>query len=351
MKVVTVVGNRPQFIKSAPLSEALRKQGIDEVVVHTGQHWDAAMSEIFFEELDLGAPDVTLDLRTSDITTLEAALRSTVSEWRPDAVLVYGDTNSTLAGAQARGTCPVAHVEAGLRSGDLSMPEERNRIEVDRLSSLLFTPDERSATTLREERVAGEIHVVGDVMADAVNRFAPLARERSDILASLGLEPGAYVLATVHREANVRPERLRRIIEGLGGSSRPVIFAAHPRTRSVLRENAIELPPTILLIDALGYLDFAALASQAAVIATDSGGLQKEAYWYGVPCVTMRPSTEWVDTVHAGANVLVDDDPVSIVEAIERAEIPPDLPSLYGDGHASERIATVLGGTIARCAS
>lgn len=351
MRILTVVGNRPQFIKAAPLSAALREQGIEEIVVHTGQHWDATMSAIFFEELDLRAPEITLDLRTSEIEPIEAALRSTVSELRPDVVLVYGDTNSTLAGARASADCPVAHVEAGLRSGDLTMPEERNRIEVDRVSALLFAPDERSAATLWDENVRGAIHVVGDVMADAARRFAPLARERSSILDSLGLKHGAYVLATVHREANVRPERLRRIIAGLGGSSRPVVFAAHPRTRSVLGENGIELPPAILLIDALGYLDFAALASQAAVIATDSGGLQKEAYWYGVPCVTMRPSTEWVDTVHAGANVLVDDDPISIAEEIERAEIPPDLPSLYGDGHASERIATVLGGTIARCAS
>ena len=351
MKIVTVVGNRPQFIKSAPLTEALRESGIEEIVVHTGQHWDTAMSQIFFEELELNAPDVTLDLRTSEVERLEDALRATISELRPDAVLVYGDTNSTLAGARASADRPVAHVEAGLRSGDLTMPEERNRIEVDSVSELLFAPDERSAATLRDERVHGAIHVVGDVMADAARRFAPLARERSGILDSLGLQPGTFVLATVHREANVRPERLRRIITGLGASSRPVVFAAHPRTRSVLRESAIELPPAILLLDALGYLDFAALASQAAVIATDSGGLQKEAYWYGVPCVTMRPSTEWVDTVHAGANVLVDDDPELIAAAIASAEMPSVRPTLYGDGHASGRIATVLGGTIARCAS
>jgi UDP-N-acetylglucosamine 2-epimerase len=351
VKIVTVVGNRPQFIKSAPLSAALREQGIDETVVHTGQHWDAAMSQIFFEELKLKQPDVTLDLRTSEIERLEVALRTTISGLRPNYVLVYGDTNSTLAGARASADSPVAHVEAGLRSGDLTMPEERNRIEVDRVSALLFAPDERSAATLRSEGVGGDVHVVGDVMADAAARFAPLARERSTILDSLGLEPGAYALATVHREANVRPERLARIVSGLGSSTRPVVFVAHPRTRTVIRENGIALPPPILLTEALGYLDFAALASQAAVIATDSGGLQKEAYWYGVPCVTMRPSTEWLDTVDAGANVLVDDDPIAIAAALERAEIPDELPPLYGDGHASERIAAVLGGTIARCAS
>ena len=262
-----------------------------------------------------------------------------------DAVLVYGDTNSTLAGARApRSWLPVAHVESGLRSGDLEMPEERNRIEVDALARWLFAPDERSAATLRSEGGAGEIHVVGDVMADAAARFGPLARERSTILDRLGLEPGGYVLATVHREANVRPERLRRILAGLGRSSLPVVLPAHPRTRDVVTREAIPVAPGTRLLEPLGYLDFAALASQAAVIATDSGGLQKEAYWYGVPCVTMRPSTEWVDTVEVGANVLVDDDPDRIAAALAGARMPAERPPLYGDGHASRRVAAVLGG-------
>ena len=329
---------------------ALRDRDIDEIVVHTGQHWDPFLSAVFFDELSLQAPAISLDLRTSDVATIEAALRRTVAEVRPDAILVYGDTNSTLAGARAGNPSPVAHVEAGLRSGDLTMPEERNRIEVDGISALLFTPDERSAASLRAESVAGEIHVVGDVMADAAARFAPLARERSGILDTFGLLPGQYVVATVHREANVRPDRLRRIVTGLGRSPLPVLFPAHPRTRTVLTEQAIEPAGSITMTEPLGYLDFAAAASQAAVIATDSGGLQKEAYWYGVPCVTMRPSTEWVDTVTAGANVLVDDDPDNIASAIAHAEMPADRPTLYGDGHASERIATVLGGTMARCA-
>jgi UDP-GlcNAc3NAcA epimerase len=344
MRLLTVVGNRPQFIKSAPLSVALREAGLDEVVVHTGQHWDPALSSVFYEELGIAEPDVALDLRTSDVATIETALRNVVTDVRPDAVLIYGDTNSTLAGCRAGDGIRVAHVEAGLRSGDLTMPEERNRIEVDALSTYLFTPDERSAATLREEGVGGEIHVVGDVMADAAARFGPLARERSGILATLGLEPGSYVLATVHREANVRPERLRRIMAGLGRSPLPVVLPAHPRTKSVLAEHAIDVPPMIRVIEPLGYLDLAALASQAATIATDSGGLQKEAYWYGVPCVTMRPSTEWVDTVNAGANVLVDDDPDRIASALADAQMPVERPALYGDGHASERIATILGG-------
>ena len=351
MRIVTVVGNRPQFIKSAPLSVALRDAGIKEIVVHTGQHWDPALSAVFFDELGLEPPAVTLDLRTSDVSTIEAALRVVIAGQMPDAVLVYGDTNSTLAGARAGAGLPVAHVEAGLRSGDLTMPEERNRIEVDGLSAFLFAPDERSGTILLDEAVAGEIHVVGDVMADAAARFAPLARERSRILEVLALRPHAYVLATVHREANVQPDRLRRIVTGLGRSPLPVVLPAHPRTRNVLAANEIALPPSITMSEPLGYLDFSALASQATVIATDSGGLQKEAYWYGVPCVTMRSSTEWVDTVLAGANVLVDDDPDLIAAAVAEAEMPDERPVLYGDGHASERIATVLGGTMTRCAS
>lgn len=348
MKVLTVVGNRPQFIKSAPLSTALRDAGIDETVVHTGQHWDPSLSAVFFDELELEPPAVSLDLRTSDVSTIEAALRETVARHVADIILVYGDTNSTVAGARASAETAVAHVEAGLRSGDLTMPEERNRIEVDRISAVLFAPDERSATILRGEAVQGEIHVVGDVMADAAARFAPVARERSTILGSLALEPGRYVLATVHREANVRPDRLRRIVTGLASAGCRVVLPAHPRTRDVLREHAIALPQSISLVEPLGYLDFAALASQAAVIATDSGGLQKEAYWYGVPCVTLRPSTEWLDTVEVGANVLVDDDPGRIAAGLAQARMPDDRPVLYGDGHASERIAAVVAATINR---
>jgi UDP-GlcNAc3NAcA epimerase len=346
VRLLTVVGNRPQFVKAAPLSEALRDADIEEIVVHTGQHWDPELSAVFFEELGLAEPAVALDLRTSDVDTLEAALREVVETHEADAVLVYGDTNSTLAGARAAGLLPVAHVEAGLRSGDLSMPEEHNRIEVDRLATWLFAPDERSAATLQAEGVTGEIHVVGDVMADAAASFGPLARERSTILARLGLTPGGYVLATVHREANVRPERLRRILAGLGRSALPVVFPAHPRTRDVIAREEIPLGPGTRPIEPLGYLDLAALASQAAVIATDSGGLQKEAYWFGVPCVTLRPSTEWVDTVEVGANALVDDDPDLIAAAIAAARMPAERPPLYGDGHASRRIAEVLEGTM-----
>ena len=342
MKVLSVVGNRPQFIKSGPLSVALRGRGIDEVVVHTGQHYDRELSEVFFEELELPPPAHRLDLQTADVALLAPAIAETVRLEQPDRVLVYGDTNSTLAGARAAGETPVAHVEAGLRSGDLTMPEEHNRIEVDRISSLLFTPDERSKDVLEAEGVQGRIDVVGDVMADANMRLAPLARERSRILQELGLEPGGYAVATVHREANVRLERLARILEGLSRIDQRVIFSAHPRTRQAIASNRLLLGTNVALVDPLGYMDFAALASQAKVILTDSGGLQKEAYWYGVPCVTLRPSTEWKDTVELGANVLVDDDPDAIAQAATNAHMPPNRPELYGDGQAADRIADVL---------
>ncbi len=228
MRVLTVVGNRPQFVKSAPLSVALREAGIEEVVVHTGQHWDDELSKVFFEELGLPEPAHRLDLRTADVETLTPAVRGVVDAERPDAVVVLGDTNSTLAGARAAAAAGirVAHVEAGLRSGDLSMPEERARIEVDRLAALLLCPDERSVATLTAEGVDGTAVVVGDVMADVTLRFAPLARER----VPPPHEPGAYVVATVHREANVRPDRLGRIVDGLSRLDEPVVFPAHPRT-------------------------------------------------------------------------------------------------------------------------
>ena len=340
MKVLTVVGNRPQFVKAAPLSLALREAGIDETVVHTGQHWDDELSAVFFVELGLAEPAYRLDLRTADVDALTPALGRIVEAERPDVVMVLGDTNSTLAGARAAASLeiPLAHVEAGLRSGDLSMPEERARIEVDGLSALLLCPDERSVETLRAEGVGGRTEIVGDVMADATRRFAPLARERVPPPHA----PGTYVVATVHREANVRPERLRRILQGLGRVDAPVVLPAHPRTASVVRGEGLELSANVELRVPMGYLEFASAASQASVIATDSGGLQKEAYWYRVPCVTMRPSTEWVDTVELGANVLVDDDPAAIAEAVRTARFPDGTPPLYGDGRAAERIARAL---------
>jgi UDP-GlcNAc3NAcA epimerase len=340
VRVLTVVGNRPQFIKAAPLSLALRKAEIEEVSLHTGQHYDRAMSAVFYDELGLAAPAYALDLRSADPELMRPAIHEALERERPDWLVVLGDTNSTLAGARAGvdAGVQVAHVEAGLRSGDLGMPEERNRIEVDRVSSLLLCPDERLRGLLEAENVNGRVEVVGDVMADAARLFGPLARAHTP----LDRPPGSYVVLTIHREANVAQPRLGRIVEGLNRVEEPILFPAHPRTRAALAEAALELGPHVSLLEPLGYLELAAYASQARVVVTDSGGLQKEAYWYGVPCVTLRPSTEWVDTVEAGANVLVDDDPQSIADAIRAARMPAELPQLYGDGFAAERIARAL---------
>ena len=348
MRVLSVVGNRPQFIKSAPLSAALARAGIDEVLLHTGQHYDRELSQLFFEELGLGEPSYRLEAgalpREEMIECMRPGIVTAIEAEQPDWVLVYGDTNSTLAGALAAAAAGVriAHVEAGLRSGDWAMPEERNRAEVDRIAELLLCPDERSKEILATEGVAGEALVVGDVMADAARIFAPLARERSDALGRLSLEPGEFVLVTVHREANTAQPRLGRIVSGLNAIAERVVFPMHPRTRGAIEREGLELAANVTVLAPLGYLDLTALAAQARAIATDSGGLQKEAYWYGVPCVTMRPSTEWVDTIELGANVLVDDDPERIASAVAEARMPDGLPELYGDGHASERIAAIL---------
>ena len=320
MKVFSVVGNRPQFVKAAPTSVALRERGIEEIVLHTGQHYDRELSQVFFEELGLEEPRYALDLRTADPAEMQAAIAGPLREQEPDWVLVYGDTNSTLAGALAAAAAgiPVAHVEAGLRSGDLSMPEERNRIEVDRMAQLLFTPDERSRDQLAAEGVPGRAEVVGDVMADATRLFEPIARQRVDLPVH---EP--YDVLTIHREANTEPERLRRLIESLGSTGRTFVFPVHPRTRKVLDELGIEPAPEIREIAPVGYLEMLALVAGARAVVTDSGGLQKEAYWLRVPCVTLRPSTEWVDTVSVGANTLVDpDDAGQLGHVLDQASFP-----------------------------
>ena len=273
MKIASIVGNRPQFIKAAPTSIALREAGLDEVVIHTGQHYDRELSQVFFEELGLPEPRYRLDLRTADPEVMQPQIEACLAEEQPDWVLVYGDTNSTLAGALAAASLelPLAHVEAGLRSGDLSMPEERNRIETDKLAALLLCPDERSRETLAAEGVEGNAEVVGDVMADATRIFTPYAREHAVERAQ------PYVALTIHRAANTNAERLREIVAGLAESDAQFVFPVHPRTRHVLDDEAIE---------PLGYLEMLALVADAAAVVTDSGGLQKEAYWLGRPCVT-----------------------------------------------------------------
>jgi UDP-GlcNAc3NAcA epimerase len=339
VKVFSVVGNRPQFVKSAPLSLALRDAGVDEVVLHTGQHYDRELSQVFFDELSLAEPEYRLELHSADPDAMTPPIREAVERERPDWVLVYGDTNSTLAGARAAVAAgvPLAHVEAGLRSGDLSMPEERNRIEVDRVATLLLTPDEGSRATLAGEGVPGRIEVVGDVMRDALDLFTPIA------LRTPPAYEQPYVVLTLHRAANTEPERLRRILDAVGTTGRSFVFPVHPRTRHVLDENGIAVPPALHAIEPVGYLAMLALTAAASLVVTDSGGLQKEAYWLGVPCVTLRPSTEWTDTVRAGANTLVDpDDLRDLASVLERASFPEHAPELYGDGKAAGRVVDAL---------
>ena len=348
MRILSVVGNRPQFVKSAPLSLALRECGIEEVVLHTGQHYDPELSAVFFEELELARPRYQLDTGSGthgeQTGRMLPAIEAAVLEEQPDAVIVFGDTNSTLAGALAAGKLlvPVAHVEAGLRSFDRAMPEELNRVLVDRMSSVLFCPTEVAVANLAVEGIADGVHLVGDVMYDAVLRLTSVARESSDALARNEVEPGAYLVLTLHREANVTPERLGRVAEALAKLDEPVVFPAHPRTSAALAATGIGVSPHVRVIPPVGYLEFAALASQARVVLTDSGGVQKEAYWYGVPCVTLRTTTEWVETVSAGWNRLVGTDPEAIVAAVSHAEPGGDRPLLYGDGNAAAKIADLL---------
>ena len=339
MKVLSVVGNRPQFIKSGPVSAALREAGIEEIGLHTGQHWDRELSDVFYEELGLPEPRFRLDLHTADAEAMRPAIAAVLGKERPDWTLVYGDTNSTLAGAEGAGDAgvPVAHVEAGLRSGDLSMPEEHNRIAVDATAALLLCPDEGSRETLAAEGVPGSVEVVGDVMRDALDLFLPIALRTPPPYAK------PYAVLTLHRAANTEPEQLRRIVDEVNATGWTFVFPLHPRTRHVLDEHGIELGPTLQPVAPLGYLEMLALAAGALRVVTDSGGLQKEAYWLGIPCITLRPSTEWVDTVRLGANTLVDPaDPRELATTLAQARFPADAPPLYGDGHAAERVAASL---------
>jgi UDP-N-acetylglucosamine 2-epimerase len=350
MRVLSIVGNRPQFIKSGPVSVALRERGIDEVVVHTGQHYDPELSAVFFEELELAQPAYELGVgpgtHAEQVARMLPGIEQAVVGEAPDWVLVYGDTNSTLAGALAAAKVGgrVAHVEAGLRSFDRSMPEELNRIVVDRLSTLLLCPSETAAAHLVDEGIHDGVHIVGDVMLDASLRLAPLARERSAALREAGVERGGYLLLTLHREANMDGLPLGRIVEALTALAEPVVFPAHPRTIAALAEHGMSLPPHVHVRPPAGYVDFAALASQARLVLTDSGGVQKEAYWYGVPCLTLRSTTEWVETVATGWNRLVGDDPARIVAAVSDARPGHEHPPLYGDGRAATRVADLLSG-------
>jgi UDP-N-acetylglucosamine 2-epimerase (non-hydrolysing)/UDP-GlcNAc3NAcA epimerase len=351
VRVLTVVGNRPQFIKAAAVSHRLR-EGAAEVLVHTGQHYDEELSQVFFSELGLPAPEHRLDLgggsNTDQTARMLAALDGLLASERPDLVLVYGDTNSTLAGAlaAAQARLPVAHVEAGMRSFDRAMPEELNRVLTDHASALLLCSSEAAAENLRAERITGHIEVVGDVMVDIALLLGPRAAERTEVLADRGVEPGRFLLVTAHRAGNVDdPARLERLVALLEALPEPAVLPLHPRTAARLEASGLrarlDAAPHLRLAPPLGYLEFTALLHHAHAVLTDSGGVQKEAYLAGVPCVTMRSTTEWTETVDAGWNVLVDLDTEAALAALRRS--PPDArPPLYGDGRAGERVVAAL---------
>jgi UDP-GlcNAc3NAcA epimerase len=356
VKILTVVGNRPQFIKAAAVSGPLRAAH-EELLVHTGQHHDDALSAVFFRELGLAQPERELGIgggsNTSQLARMLAALEPLLAQEHPGAVLVYGDTNSTLAGALAAAGAdvPVIHVEAGMRSFDRTMPEERNRVLADHLSELLLCASQTAAENLNAESVGGRVEVVGDVMVDVALRLQPAAREDAATLGAHGVRHGEYLLLTAHRAGNVDdPARLRRLVELIRALPAPVVFPLHPRTRARLDAAGLldELAGVagLRVTEPLGYLELAALLCQARAVLTDSGGVQKEAYLAGVPCVTLRANTEWVETVQAGWNTLVDLDPQAALRALERPT-PAQHPALYGDGHAARHCVQAIG-TLAR---
>jgi UDP-GlcNAc3NAcA epimerase len=357
MKIVTIVGARPQFIKAAAVSRALRAgAGVREVLIHTGQHYDRAMSDVFFRELGLPEPDHHLGIGSgphgAQTGRMLAAIEDVLTGAGATRVLIYGDTNSTLAGALAAAKLgiPIAHVEAGLRSFNRRMPEEINRVVADHLSALLLAPTPDAVANLEREGIdPGRIHLVGDVMFDVARDFAGRAEAASGILDRLGLAPGGYVLATLHRAENTDdPARLANLVQGLAAAAvrRPVVWPVHPRTRAALAglNGAGAVADGVRLIEPVGYLDMVMLERHAERIATDSGGVQKEAFFHGVPCVTLRDETEWVELVRAGWNRLVP--PVSadaVADALTAPFAPPPPPAeLYGDGHTAERIAALL---------
>lgn len=360
MKIATVIGARPQFIKASAVSRALVENAVTtEVLIHTGQHYDNNMSAVFFQELEIPAPQYNLGVGSGphgEQTGRQlAAIEKVLIQEKPDWVLVYGDTNSTLAGALAAAKLhiPVAHVEAGLRSFNKSMPEEINRILTDQCSDLLFTPTTAAIGNLAREGIAPQrVHEVGDVMYDVALHYGEKAGARSRILADLQLIPGEFILATIHRAANTDdPERLRIIIEALLTCSEtmPVVFPVHPRTRHKLESistfnTQLSACPRLRLLDPVGYLDMVTLEKHAAVIATDSGGVQKEAFFYGVPCVTLREETEWVELVDAGWNRLCPPKSAKTVAETIIGSIGTHGHAIqpYGRGDSAQRIVQVL---------
>ncbi|MBN1661417.1 MAG: UDP-N-acetylglucosamine 2-epimerase (non-hydrolyzing) [Anaerolineae bacterium] len=353
MKILSVVGARPQFIKAAPVSRALRALA-DDVLVHTGQHYDYGMSAIFFQELQIPEPDYNLEVGSGPHGWQTGQMLIRIEEVllaeAPDVVLVYGDTNSTLAGALAavKLHIPIAHVEAGLRSFNRLMPEEHNRVLTDHAADLLFCPTQTAIDNLAHEGISRGVHLVGDVMYDAVLHNASHAERHSAILDRLHLSPQGYALVTIHRPSNTDdPVHLENLLTALAALDVPVVFPVHPRTRQRIVDAGLESlsrSGSLRPIEPVGYLDMLLLEKHAGLILTDSGGVQKEAYFFAVPCLTLRHETEWAETVQAGWNRLVEVDRAAILHAARSFRPEGTPPPLFGDGHASTRIAARIVG-------
>lgn len=342
MKIITVLGARPQFIKAAAVSHKFKNQ-FDEKLVHTGQHYDANMSDVFFEELGIPKPAYQLTVGGATHGAMTGAMLSSIEEIllteKPDYVMVYGDTNSTLAGALAASKLliPVIHVEAGLRSFNKAMPEEQNRILTDHISDLLFVPTQTAIDNLSHEGIAKGVHNVGDVMYDGILHFTGIAAEKSTILEDLSLTEEQFMLCTIHRAENTNdPKRLKGIVDGLNNSGANIVLPLHPRTQKYLKDYDLRLSESIRVIDPIGYLDMVRLEGTCSKIVTDSGGVQKEAFFLGKPCITMRDETEWVETVQNGWNVLVGADEKAIQQAIQGFNPTNERLNYFGNGTAAE---------------
>ncbi|MBP7691319.1 MAG: UDP-N-acetylglucosamine 2-epimerase (non-hydrolyzing) [Anaerolineales bacterium] len=348
MKIVSIVGARPEFIQAAPVSRALRARH-HEILVHTGQHYDYRMSQTFFDELGIPAPDYNLEVGSGShgrqTAELLARLEDVLVKEQPDLVIVRGDTNSTLGGALAAAKLrlPTAHIEAGERSYDRRMPEELNRLVADVLADIYFCASRAAVERLAAEGIHANVHWTGDVMLDALRHNRPIAEAKSDVLRRLALTPGGYALVTIHRAANTDdPRRLANLVAALNQAPEPVIFPVHPRTRGALEKLGARLADQIRVIEPVGYFDMLTLEANARLIATDSGGVQREAYFLGKPCLTLRDETEWTETVAAGWNVLAGNEPARIGALWRTFQPPAAQPPIFGDGTAGERIAQLL---------
>ena len=349
MKIVSVVGARPQFIKAAVVSKQLRKDH-NEILVHTGQHYDMEMSGLFFKELSIPRPDYNLGVgsksHAEQTGEMMKRLEKVLMKEKPVCVIIYGDTNSTLAGALAAAklNIPIAHVEAGMRSFDMTMPEEINRIVADRLSSILFCSTKTAVSNLKNEGIRKGVYNVGDVMIDALIDNVKVAKRKSKILKTLRLRKKSYYLLTIHRSFNTdNKKNLKNILDAVSVLDLPVIFPVHPRTRKVLNSNKFKYDKSaLMIIKPVGYLDMIILEKNAKKIITDSGGMQKEAYFFKVPCITLRDTTEWVETVEDGWNILVGTDKKKIVRLVKEFNPHSTQKNGYGNGKASKNIRRIL---------